>query len=116
MRVIAAILVVGALYAAQKFVIPVALAILLSLMLAPLAGRLERWGLRRVLAALLTVGLGLGVFLGVGYVVTAEVGGLAAELPSYRDNIVNRIRRVQTWFGTLGHGNDGFLPATTAKR
>jgi predicted PurR-regulated permease PerM len=106
LRVIAAILVVGALYAARKVAIPLALAILLSLMLAPLAARLERWGRRRLPAVLLTVGLALGVFLGAGYLVTNEVGGLAAELPSYRQNIVNRILRVQASFGTLGHAQE----------
>ncbi len=98
-RLIAAILVIGALYAAKRVMIPCALAVLLSFLLLPLARRFERWGLRRVPAVLLAVGLGLACFLGVGYLVTAQVGGLAGELPSYRQNIVNRIRRVRAALG-----------------
>ena len=47
--------VVTALYFAKVVLIPIALAVMLSFLLAPLLIRLQRWGLRRIPALLIVV-------------------------------------------------------------
>src|SRR3954447_4421644 len=47
--------VVAALYFAQAVLIPLALAMLLSFLLAPLVARLEKWRIKRVPAVLIVV-------------------------------------------------------------
>ena len=49
------VVVVGALYLGREILIPLALAILLSFMLAPVVIRLRRWGLGRIPAVLAVV-------------------------------------------------------------
>ena len=97
--VIAAILVVGALYLARQVLIPLSLAVLLSFLLSPLVRRLRSWGLPHVPAVMVVVVLGLAGFLTVGWLVAVQTRGLVNDLPSYRENIVERIRNVRATLG-----------------
>ena len=73
---------------------PLALAVLLSFALAPAARLLERWGLPRAAAVILTVVLSLGVLGGIGYVVVQQLTSLARRLPDYQENIETKLRGV----------------------
>ena len=59
------VIVVGALYLGSEILIPLALAILLSFMLAPIVTRLRRWHLGRIPSVLLVVLLVFTALLGV---------------------------------------------------
>lgn len=89
-----AVLVVGVLYWAQAILIPFAVAILLTFLLAPAVTRIERWAGRVcavvVIAALAFALLGAGV-----WAVTRELGGFANALPEYRTNIRQKIADVR---------------------
>jgi predicted PurR-regulated permease PerM len=90
---LATLLVVAAvLYLAREVLIPFALAILLSFLLAPAVRRLERWKLGRVLSTLVVVILGFSVIGGVGWVAGDQAVSLAANLPEYRANVSEKIR------------------------
>src|SRR5690606_23782502 len=95
--------VVAALYFAQVVLIPIALAALVTFLLSPLVTRLDRLRLPRVLSVLLVVGAATGLLGGVGYFVVGELGELASELPSYRENIRAKLAdlRSMTRGGTL---------------
>lgn len=93
--------VIGALYFAQDFLIPLALSLLLSFLLAPLCLRLERWKLGRIPSVIIVVVLGLSVLSGIGWVVTGQVVDLANKLPSYRDNIHSKIERWRASAGSI---------------
>ena len=83
--------VIIALYLAREILLPFALAILLSFLLAPVATRLERWKFPRLLAILLVVGIcfsGLGI---LGSIVVNELYEVADRLPEYRANILNKV-------------------------
>ncbi len=86
---------VGALlYLARDLLIPLALAALITFLLAPLVTRLERW-LGRVVAVLLVVTM---IFAGtgaVGWVLTRQIIDLATKLPSYKENITAKLRTFQ---------------------
>src|SRR5437868_7092308 len=85
--------VIAGLYFAQDFLIPLALSLLLSFLLAPLCHRLERWKLGRVPSVIIVVVLGLGALTGIGWIVTGQVIDLANKLPSYRNNIHSKVER-----------------------
>src|SRR4029453_2080841 len=71
------VVVVGTLYLGRDILIPVALSILLSFMLAPIVVRLRRWGLGRIPAVLAVVALLVIALLGFGSIVASQVVHLA---------------------------------------
>ena len=73
------VVVVGALYLGSDILIPLALAILLSFMLAPVAIRLRRLGLGRIPAVLAVVLLLFIALLGLGAIVANQVVHLADQ-------------------------------------
>jgi predicted PurR-regulated permease PerM len=88
------VLVIVVLYWAQAVLVPIALAILLSFVLAPPVTWLERW-LGRVPAVLLVVTL-VFVMLGLaGWGLARQMDNLAKDLPAYRVNIVAKIADVR---------------------
>lgn len=82
--------VVAMLYLASSILIPLALAALLTFLLAPLVSRIERW-LGRVVAVLLVVTMIFAATGAVGWVLTRQVIDLAAKLPDYKENIVAKL-------------------------
>jgi len=85
------VLMVACLYWAREVLVPVALAVLLTFLLAPVVTALERWRVPRVPAVVLVVVLALGVVGGVGVMLVSQVMSLGAELPQYKDNIKEKI-------------------------
>ena len=88
--------VTAALYLARDLLVPVALAVFLSFLLAPLADRLQRLGLGGVGGTLASVVLAFLVIVGLGFVVTEQFIVLADRLPQYEDNIRAKIEEVQS--------------------
>jgi predicted PurR-regulated permease PerM len=86
-----AALVVAALYWLQAVLIPMAMAILLTFLLSPLVGILQRRRLGRVPAVLVTVFLAFSILGGIGWTLTRQLVTLANELPRYSLNIHQRI-------------------------
>ena len=87
-------IVVAVLDLAREVLIPLALALLFSLLLAPLVRLLERV-IGRALASTLVVLAGVAVLASVGVVAANQGLSLAARLPEYRQNIVKKIRAVR---------------------
>ena len=87
---IVALVVVG-LYWLQAVLIPLALAVLLTFLLSPVVGTLQRRGLCRVPSVLVTVLLALSILGGIGWTFTRQLVTLADELPRYSLNIHHRI-------------------------
>jgi len=88
------VLVIVVLYWAQAVLVPIALAILLSFVLAPPVTWLERF-LGRVAAVLLVVTL---VFVGLGLAgwgLARQMDHLATDLPAYRINLLAKIADVR---------------------
>jgi predicted PurR-regulated permease PerM len=89
------VLVVGVLYWARQILIPVALAILLTFILAPIVAGLRRRGLGRTSSVIVTVVLAFVLLGGTGTVIFIEFRSLANELPAYRQNILKKISEVR---------------------
>jgi predicted PurR-regulated permease PerM len=91
------------LYFARDVLIPLALAILLSFLLAPVVRRLEQWRLGRLPSTLIAVLVGFTLIAGIGWVAARQGLSLAAKLPEYRENIREKIRAVRApQEGTIG--------------
>src|ERR1700678_2878365 len=81
--------VIAFLYFTGEVLKPLALAVLLSFALAPAVRLLERRGLPRVAAVVLTGLFTMGLLGTVGVVVGQQLTALATGLPDYQDNIEN---------------------------
>jgi len=92
MTLLAVGLVVAFLYFARDVIVPIALAILLSFLLAPAARWLRQRHLGRVSAVALTVLIAFVAILGFAAIVVQEISSLAQQLPEYRINLEAKIR------------------------
>src|ERR1044071_3016186 len=99
----AVVLIIASLYWAQSVLIPIALSIMLTFLLSPVATALERTGLGRLPSIVLIVLLTFSLLGTVGWVVAIEFTSLGNELPKYTDNIRQKISDVR------GAGKGGAL-------
>jgi predicted PurR-regulated permease PerM len=83
--------VVAFLYFARDVIVPIALAVLLSFLLAPAVRWLRRLQLSRVAAVTLTVLIAFLAMLGFAAVVVQELSSLARQIPEYRSNLEAKI-------------------------
>ena len=72
---------------ARDFLLPVVVAILISLLLSPVVSRLERWRFPPLLAVLSVVAVAFAIIAGLCATVSVEALDLANSLPKYSDNI-----------------------------
>jgi predicted PurR-regulated permease PerM len=85
------IVVTACLYWAQEVLIPIALAILLTFIMAPAVTALQRRGLPRVVSVLLVVTLVFALVGGFGWVITRQVGALAQNISSDHKKITAKL-------------------------
>lgn len=89
------VLVIASLYWAQAVLIPVALAILLTFLLSPVAAALERIALGRLPSVILVAVITFSLMGGIGWIVTRQFGSLANDLPKYTGNMRQKIADVR---------------------
>ena len=98
---VVSVVVVTCLYWARTVFIPVALAVFLTFLLAPLVTALQQHGMRRLLGVILVV-VFAGVLLGGGiWLITTQVTSLAGEVPKYTENIKDKVQSLRH----LGQGS-----------
>jgi predicted PurR-regulated permease PerM len=83
--------VVAVLYVARELLIPLAFAITLAMILAPIVALLEKARLGRVPSALLVMLVATASVAGAGWVIFNDLVQVAIELPEYRDNINKKL-------------------------
>jgi predicted PurR-regulated permease PerM len=89
------VVIVGILFLLREIFIPLALAILLTFLLGPVATRLERRGLGRIAAAVCSVVLAIFVVGAIGYTFTGQLADLADKLPQYRATISKKLEAIR---------------------
>ena len=102
--VLVAAAIVAALYFGREVLLPMALAVLLSFVLAPPVKLLQRLYLPRFAAVTIVVLLAFGVIFGLGTLMFAQVTQLAGDLPRYQSNLAEKIQTLHgaaTASGTL---------------
>lgn len=95
MTLVVSVVIVAALYVAREVLIPITLAVLLSFVLAPLVGRLRRFGLWRVPSVFLAVFLALGVILMLGGVIGLQMAQLGSEASFYAQTVGRKVDMVR---------------------
>jgi predicted PurR-regulated permease PerM len=88
---ILAVIIVTALYVGREIFVPVALAILLSFVLAAPVNLLQKLRVPRVLAAVVTVLLAFVVIFALGSLIATQLTRLAGDLPQYQSTIQSKI-------------------------
>jgi predicted PurR-regulated permease PerM len=96
-----AALIIAGLYFGRDILVPVALAVLLSFVLAPFVSRLQSFRLPRVAAVLTVVILGFAIIFSLGGLMVTQASRLAEALPGYEATLRNKI---ETLRGITGGG------------
>lgn len=99
LTVLAVLGAVAALYFAKAIFLPLALAILLTFLLAPPVRLLRRWDVPRGLAVGVVVLTATIVILGLGTLVGQQLTQLGQKLPEYQFNIERKITSVRSAAG-----------------
>jgi predicted PurR-regulated permease PerM len=89
-----AALVVTALYFCQPWLMPLALAVLLSFALSPVLGGLRRIGVGHIPGVLVTMLFAVLILGGIAIFTGSQLGKLATELPRYQTNLAAKINSV----------------------
>src|SRR6266498_195404 len=111
--VIASILLIAALHYAREVLVPLAFALLLTFLLAPVVSRLQKWRVPRIPAVAVTMILATGAIGTLTYGVTMQLLDVTAELPKYRANIHNKLEALhRPKFGPLAQVSAGVKTIT----
>jgi predicted PurR-regulated permease PerM len=92
---VVAAIIIGTLYLGREVFVPIALAILLSFVLAPLVRLLQRWHVPRVVAVIGVVVLAFVGIFALGGIIAAQVTELAGDLPRYQFTMREKIKSVR---------------------
>ena len=99
--VCASIIATGALYLGKPVLLPLAIALILSVVFSPIATRLEQY-FGRLISAALVVLVAVGVISAMGYFLTVELTAVADQVSEYSDNIGNKLAALEKntppWF------------------
>lgn len=97
-----AALIIAALYVGREIFVPVALAVLLSFVLAPFVIKLQAWRMPRTLSVLLVVFIGFSVIFSLGGLMVSQATRLAADLPGYQQTLTDKIDSIRGLTGGSG--------------
>jgi predicted PurR-regulated permease PerM len=89
------IAVIAVLYVAREIFIPLAFAITLTLILTPAVARLQKIHLGRVPSVFLAMAVSIALAGGIGWVIFNQLVDVANQLPSYQENIHNKIQSMR---------------------
>jgi predicted PurR-regulated permease PerM len=87
-----AFMIVATLYFGREILVPIALAILLSFVLAPLVGLLQRLRVPRGLAVVSVVIMAFALIFAMGSLLATQLTQLAGDLPRYQSTISDKIQ------------------------
>lgn len=97
-----AALIITALYFGREIFVPVALAVLLSFVLAPFVIRLHSWRIPRTTSVLIVVFFGFAIIFSLGGLMVSQATRLAAKLPGYQQTLSDKIESLRGLMGSSG--------------
>jgi predicted PurR-regulated permease PerM len=97
-----AALIIAALYVGREIFVPIALAILLSFVLAPFVIRLHSWRIPRTASVLIVVFFGFAVIFSLGGLMVSQATHLAARLPRYQQTLSDKVESIRGLMGGSG--------------
>jgi predicted PurR-regulated permease PerM len=95
LTLIAIVVVIVGLYFGRQVLIPLALAGVLSFLLTPLVGLLQKCRLGRVPAVLVVLTLALALVSSLAWVVTGQLMEIVDQFPSYKSNVHKKIQSLR---------------------
>jgi predicted PurR-regulated permease PerM len=105
-----AALIIAALYLGREIFVPVALAVLLSFVLAPFVMRLHSLRIPRTVSVLVVVFIGFSIIFSLGGLMVTQASHLAARLPGYQQTLSDKIESLR---GLMGGGSGTLEQAST---
>ncbi|MBE7169820.1 MAG: AI-2E family transporter [Williamsia sp.] len=101
------VLSIGSLYIAKEFLVPVALAGILAMLLLPLGKRIETWGLNRGWSSLLSVLVLLLVASGIIALLSFQITDLTEDMTGVQDRLMKMAEQLRAYISnTLGISKD----------
>jgi predicted PurR-regulated permease PerM len=97
-----AALIIAALYFGREIFVPVALAVLLSFVLAPFVMRLHSWRVPRTVSVLVVVFIGFSIIFSLGGLMVSQATHLAGKLPGYQQTLSDKIESLRGLMGGSG--------------
>ncbi len=97
-----AALIIAALYFGREIFVPVALAVLLSFVLAPFVMRLHSWRVPRTVSVLVIVFIGFSIIFSLGGLMVSQATRLAGKLPGYQQTLSDKIESLRGLMGGSG--------------
>jgi predicted PurR-regulated permease PerM len=91
------VIIIYGLHSLQGVLIPLVFAILFSVLLFPLARRLEAWRIPRIVAILICLILTLAVIVGILYAVSIQISSFAEVIPKLVERGNKYINQIQTY-------------------
>lgn len=93
--IVVAVVIVLTMQWGRPVLIPIAIAMLLTVLLSPAVKRLQTWGMNRICAVLFCVCLLGGLLLGSGGMMATQVTNLLSELPRNTETIRAKIKSLK---------------------
>jgi predicted PurR-regulated permease PerM len=97
-----ATLIIAALYFGREIFVPLALAVLLSFVLAPFVIRLHAWRVPRTVSVLIVVFFGFLIIFSLAGLMVSEARRLAARLPEYQQTLSDKVESLRGLTGGSG--------------
>jgi predicted PurR-regulated permease PerM len=93
--IVVGVVLVGVLYLGREVLVPLALAVLMSFVLAPPVRLLQRIRLPRIVAVLMVVLVAFSAVFALGGLMVSQVNQLAGELPRYQFTLREKIQALR---------------------
>jgi predicted PurR-regulated permease PerM len=100
--VLIAVVVVAALYFGREVLVPIALAVLLTFVLAPLVRLLQGCYFPRIIAVVIVGLVAFAAIFGLGALMVSQVNQLARDLPGYQSTLGEKIQSLRGVAGGTG--------------
>lgn len=85
------------LVASTNFLVPIAFAIVLTLICIPLSRKMERIGLAKALASFVCVGLSIIAFLSIFFIISAQIKNISEKWPEAKENLKPKLENAQNF-------------------
>jgi predicted PurR-regulated permease PerM len=94
--------IIAALYIGREIFVPLALAVLLSFVLAPFVIWLHSWRIPRTASVLIVVIFGFSIIFSLGGLMVSQATRLAGKLPGYQQTLSDKVESLRGLMGGSG--------------
>jgi predicted PurR-regulated permease PerM len=103
----------------KDILVPVAFAVLLSMLLLPMNNWLEKRKLPRVVAIILSIIVALVIIMGILYFLSIQIAGFASDMPAIKKQLLEHAHTMQAWvhetFNITGREQSAYFKDAAAK-